>query len=414
MQVHAPSRLLAWPGARSGWSIRDRLVEPTSLLQSMAAVVGAAFVFNVAVTGWTAVVAGRWVQDGAALAALGGLYSACELVRVPALVLLPALTLRYGARSLTLAGLVGLACLPLVLVGDLGRLQMAITLLLSAVPSTAVYAGLPAFAIGAAGVGRDGRALALLSLVSGAGGGIGPWLGGWLADTWGPRPVLLLACASCGLLIPVLRRGLLPPPTPWQGWTSLARRVLPLSALLVLVFASAGDATRATLAPAELIQRGLSLGDAGFLLGTGSALMGAGFLAFGYAADHQSRARVICLGLAILAIGSSLAALTAGPSVVFAIAAATVGLGANGARLGAELVLIGWIGRDRAAVAMALAAMAVLGGRVVGQPSMGAIADAYGNAAALAVLGAAGFVGCGLSLFPRMRRSGRDGAVPGH
>jgi hypothetical protein len=62
-------------------------------------------------------------------------------------------------------------------------------------------------------------------------------------------------------------------------------------------------------------------------------------------------------------------------------------MGASGTRLGAELALIGWLGRDRAAVAAALGETTVLGGRAFGAPAAGTLGTAYGGAYAFSAIG---------------------------
>ena len=58
-------------------------------------------------------VAGRLTQEGAGTALLGALFAICEISRLPAALLLPAITLNYGARRVTQGGLLILLALPL-------------------------------------------------------------------------------------------------------------------------------------------------------------------------------------------------------------------------------------------------------------------------------------------------------------
>src|SRR5918912_1337257 len=74
----------------------------------------AIFAFNLGSAAWSAVVAGHLTQHGAGTAVLGLLYAVCELSRLPAALLLPALTLRHGARRVTQAGVAILLMLPLI------------------------------------------------------------------------------------------------------------------------------------------------------------------------------------------------------------------------------------------------------------------------------------------------------------
>src|SRR5437763_14273937 len=77
-------------------------------------VLAAIFAFNLGSAAWSAVVAGRLTQDGAGTALLGALYAVCEISRLPAALLLPAVTLHFGARRVTQAGLLVLLGLPLI------------------------------------------------------------------------------------------------------------------------------------------------------------------------------------------------------------------------------------------------------------------------------------------------------------
>src|SRR6266850_7558996 len=84
----------------------------------------AIFAFNLGSAAWSAVVAGRLTQDGAGTAVLGVLYAICEISRLPAALLLPSVTLRYGARRVTQAGLLVLLVLPVVALTGLANGQV--------------------------------------------------------------------------------------------------------------------------------------------------------------------------------------------------------------------------------------------------------------------------------------------------
>jgi hypothetical protein len=73
-----------------------------------------------------------------------------------------------------------------------------------------------------------------------------------------------------------------------------------------------------------------------------------------------------------------------------------LGMGASGTRLGAELALIRWLGRDRTAVAAALGETTVLGGRALGAPAAGGFGDAVGGAYAFGAIGVVALVTSGL------------------
>src|SRR5919199_5224952 len=138
------------------------------------------FAFALGSGAWSAVVAGRLTQDGASTSLLGVLYAVCELSRLPAALLLPTVTLRHGARRVTQVGLILLLLLPLIGFTGLDTPQLMLIFVLTALPTMAVYVGLPALAIGASEPGKDGWALAMLGLAGGAGGALGPWVGGAL------------------------------------------------------------------------------------------------------------------------------------------------------------------------------------------------------------------------------------------
>jgi hypothetical protein len=80
------------------------------------------------------------------------------------------------------------------------------------------------------------------------------------------------------------------------------------------------------------------------------------------------------------------------------LATAVLGMGASGARLGADLALIRWLGRDRTAVAAALGETTVLGGRALGAPMAGSVGDAFGGAYAFGAMGIAALVGSAVLL----------------
>src|SRR5205814_8375474 len=84
-------------------------------------ILAAIFAFNLGSAAWSAVVAGRLTQDGAGTALLGALYAICEISRLPAALLLPAVTLHYGARRVTQGGLLVLLALPLIALSGFGN-----------------------------------------------------------------------------------------------------------------------------------------------------------------------------------------------------------------------------------------------------------------------------------------------------
>jgi len=211
-------------------------------------ILAAIFAFSLGSGAWSAVVAGRLTQGGAGTAVLGVLYAVCEISRLPAALLLPAVTLRLGARRVTQAGLLVLLLLPLIGLTGLGNGQVMLIFVLTALPAMAVYVSMPALVIGASRAGRDGWALAWLGMAGGAGGALGPWTGGLLADSFGLVPVLGLFAAGSALMLPVATFGKLPPRTAWTGWTVLAGRGLPWLALAALGLASAADAGRGSIA----------------------------------------------------------------------------------------------------------------------------------------------------------------------
>ena len=369
-----------------------RLIPRLSSDIGLVPILFAVFAFNLGSAGWSAVVAGRLTQDGAGTGLLGVLYALCEISRLPAALLLPAMTVRHGTRRVTQVGLLFLLALPLISLTGLDNLQLMLIFVLSALPAMAVYVGMPALVIGASRPGRDGWSLALMGLAGGAGGALGPWIGGLMNDQLGVLPVLLAFAAGSAVMLPVATLGKLPPRTAWPGWTALAGRGLPWHALLALGLASAADAGRAALVPNELVHQGEPLAGAGMLLTAGAAVAGIGFLAFGRLADRQSAGRIVGLGAIVLVLGSFASALSVGWAPGFVVASSTLGMGASGMRLGAELALIAWLGRDRTAVAAALGETTVLGGRALGAPAAGSLGDAFGGAYAFGAIGASALV----------------------
>jgi hypothetical protein len=101
---------------------------------------------------------------------------------------------------------------------------------------------------------------------------------------------------------------------------------------------------------------------------------------------------VVGAGVLVLVGGSFASALAVGFAPAFVVASSVLGMGASGARLGAELWLISWIGRDRTDVAAALGETTVLGGRALGAPAVGSLGDAYGGALAFSAIGAVALV----------------------
>jgi MFS family permease len=105
---------------------------------------------------------------------------------------------------------------------------------------------------------------------------------------------------------------------------------------------------------------------------------------------------VVGAGLLVLVAGSFAAAVVASWSLGYAMAAAVLGMGASGVRLGAEVALIRWVGRDRAAVGAALGETTMLGGRAIGAPAVGVLADTRGGSYAFYAIGLAGLALAGL------------------
>jgi MFS family permease len=383
---------------------RCRLISRLGSEFGLVPILATVFAFNLGSAGWSAVVAGRLTQDGAGTGVLGLLYAICEISRLPAALLLPALTVRYGARRVTQVGVLVLLALPFIALTGVDNPQLMLIFVLSALPAMAVYVGMPALVIGASRAGRDGWSLALMGLAGGAGGALGPWAGGVVNDDLGVLPVLLMYAAGCALMLPVASFGKLPPRTAWPGWTALSGRGLPWQALMALGLASAADAGRAALVPNELVHQGEPLGGAGMLLTAGAAVAGIGFLAFGRLADSHSASRILGLGVLVLVAGSFASALAVGWAPAFVVASSTLGMGASGMRLGAELSLLTWLGREQAAVAAALGETTVLGGRALGAPAAGSLGDAYGGAYAFGAIGASALVASiGLMAFAALR-----------
>ncbi len=371
---------------------RARLIPHLSWGFGLLPILAAIFAFNLGSAAWSAVVAERLTQDGAGTGVLGVLYAICEITRLPAALLLPALTVHHGARRITQVGLLVLLALPLIGLSGLESRQLMAIFVLSALPTMAVYVGMPALVIGASKPGRDGWSLALLGLAGGAGGALGPAVGGVLADSFGIGPVLGLYAAGAALMFPAATFAALPSRGAWPGWSGLAGRGLPWHALIALGLASAADAGRAALVPSALVHDGEPLAGAGLLLTAGAAVAGIGFLGFGRLADRQSASRILGLGVVVLALGSFASALAVGWAPAFVVASSTLGMGASGMRLGAELALIAWLGRDRTDLAAALGETTVLGGRALGAPAAGSIGDAFGGAYAFSAIGLAAVV----------------------
>src|ERR1700682_6369822 len=162
------------PLALSRISIEPRRTADIGLVPILAAI----FAFSLGSGAWSAVVAGRLTQGGAGTTVLGVLYAVCEISRLPAALLLPAVTLKLGARRVTQAGLGVLLALPLIGLTGLDNGQVMLIFVLTALPAMAVYVGMPALVIGASRAGRDGWALAWLGMAGGGGGGAGAGSGG--------------------------------------------------------------------------------------------------------------------------------------------------------------------------------------------------------------------------------------------
>src|SRR5438067_1811238 len=186
---------------------RSRLVPHVRLDMGLAPILAAIFAFNLGSAAWSAVVAGRLTQEGVGTGVLGVLFAVCEISRLPAALLLPALTLHHGARRVTQVGLLVLVALPLIGLTGLETGQLMLIFVLSALPAMAVYVGMPALVIGASKPGRDGWSLALLGLAGGAGGALGPWVGGTVTDAFGVGPVLALFALGSALMLPAATLG---------------------------------------------------------------------------------------------------------------------------------------------------------------------------------------------------------------
>src|SRR5436305_12903526 len=105
---------------------RPRVIPHLSSEIGLMPILMAIFAFNLGSAAWSAVVAGRLTQDGAGTAVLGVLYAVCEISRLPAALLLPSVTLRYGARRVTQAGLLVLLILPVLGLSGLGNGQVTV------------------------------------------------------------------------------------------------------------------------------------------------------------------------------------------------------------------------------------------------------------------------------------------------
>src|SRR5438105_15326754 len=112
-----------------------RLPRLRSLQIGLVPVLAAIFAFNLGSAAWSAVVAERLTQDGAGTSVLGVLYAVCEISRLPAALLLPPLTVRYGARRVTQIGLLVLLVLPLIGLMGLDNRQLMVIFVLSALPT---------------------------------------------------------------------------------------------------------------------------------------------------------------------------------------------------------------------------------------------------------------------------------------
>src|ERR1051326_3206695 len=120
---------------------RSRLIPHLSLGVGLGPILMAIFAFNLGSAAWSAVVADTLTQDGAGTNVLGLLYAVCEISRLPAAILLPATTVRHGARRVTQFGLLVLVLVPLIALTGLGNKQLMPIFVLSALPTMAVYAG---------------------------------------------------------------------------------------------------------------------------------------------------------------------------------------------------------------------------------------------------------------------------------
>ena len=143
--------------------MRARLFPHSSMGLGLAPILAAIFVFNLGSGGWSAVVAARLTQDGSGTGLLGVLYMICEL-SAPGGAAAPALTVHHGARRVTQIGLVALVAVPLIGLSGLDNGRLMAMFVLSALPTMAVYVGMPALVIGASKEGRDGWSLAWLGM----------------------------------------------------------------------------------------------------------------------------------------------------------------------------------------------------------------------------------------------------------
>jgi hypothetical protein len=347
-----------------------------------------AFVFSFGTAAWSAVVVGRLAQVGESPGGLGVLFALCEATRLPAALALPFVVARFGVGRVARVGLTALILLPWVAVAHVDAVWMQAAFVLGAAPSMAVYVGVPVVALRVAGAGREGPTLALLGLASGAGGTLGPWGGGWTADVLGTAAGLLLLAIACGVALVGLA-GLRAEErvAGAAGGASLSSytRVLWV-ALAAALFASAADAASAALVPLELVGLGLSLGHVGFILGAGAAVAGVGLTLLSWLSKRWQWRTVITVGMVVLALGSLAITPTALNAPLLAVGSGTIGLGASVARLGATLALLNQFGRERATHATSMVELALIGGRLVGAPGLGAVADESSTATAFTVI----------------------------
>src|SRR3954454_13048605 len=106
------------------------LPRANALQIGLVPVLAAIFAFTLGSAAWSAVVAGRLTQDGAGTAVLGVLYAVCEISRLPAAFLLPSVTLRHGARRVTIFGVLVLLTLPLIALTGLDNGQVMLIFVL--------------------------------------------------------------------------------------------------------------------------------------------------------------------------------------------------------------------------------------------------------------------------------------------
>jgi ACDE family multidrug resistance protein len=374
----------------------------------------AVFAFSFGTAAWSAVVVGRLVQVGEGALDLGSLFACCEVTRLPGVLLLPLASTRYGVARVARTGLLILPLLPLMTLLHPDRSWLATAFVLGAVPSMAVYVGLPALALGTAEHGREGPMLAWMALAGGAGGTLGPWAGGLLADRFGFQAgLLVLSVASCVALAALA--GLQASRAEPEKSAPSTRP--PLHGLLVLalsaaLFASAADASAAALIPVQLFAAGLSLGEVGFVLSLGAAVAGIGLGLIGWVSRRWAPSRVVVVGLIVLGLGSLGGTPDAPMSPLLALTSGTMGLGNSAIRLGATLALAKHLGTQRAAHATSLIELVLLTGRMVGPLGLGQVAehatpsDTFALIAILALAAPAGWL-LWLVWMRVMRRSSR-------